>query len=232
MLKKTVLTFAFLTILTTFYGFNAQFSTPVTDDMLLNDDAADFGNSLLGEGGYVISAYDNVIRNISEKEGHDWRLMSAIAYHESRFTPDITSRSGARGLMQIMPSVARQFDVPTEQVSNPETNIWLANKLMSKIMNTLRFPEGTPEKDRMSIILASYNSGIGHVNDARRLARLNGEDPNSWEVVARYLQLKAQPEYYENEAVKCGRFTGSRQTLAYVNDVIGRYDRYCRIAGR
>lgn len=42
--------------------------------------------------------------------------------------------------MQIMPSVARQFDVPTEQVSNPETNIWLANKLMSKIMNTLRFP--------------------------------------------------------------------------------------------
>ena len=180
----------------------------------------------------MISAYDNVIRNISEKEGHDWRLMSAIAYHESRFTPDITSRSGARGLMQIMPSVARQFDVPTEQVSNPETNIWLANKLMSKIMNTLRFPEGTPEKDRMSIILASYNSGIGHVNDARRLARLNGEDPNSWEVVARYLQLKAQPEYYESEAVKCGRFTGSRQTLAYVNDVIGRYDKYCRIARR
>ncbi len=232
MLKKTVLTFAFLTILTTFYGFNAKFSTPVTDDMLLNDDAADFGNSLLGEGDYVISAYDNVIRNISEKEGHDWRLMSAIAYHESRFTPDITSRSGARGLMQIMPSVARQFDVPTEEVANPETNIWLANKLMSKIMNTLRFPEGTPEKDRMSIILASYNSGIGHVNDARRLARLNGENPNSWEVVARYLTLKAQPEYYENEAVKCGRFTGSRQTLAYVNDVIGRYDKYCRIARR
>ena len=232
MLKKTVLTFAFLTILTTFYGFNAQFSAPVTDDMLLNDDAADIGSSLLSEGEYVISAYDNVIRNISEKEGHDWRLMSAIAYHESRFTPDITSRSGARGLMQIMPSVARQFDVPTEEVANPETNIWLANKLMSKIMNTLRFPEGTPEKDRMSIILASYNSGIGHVNDARRLARLNGEDPNSWEVVARYLQLKAQPEYYENEAVKCGRFTGSRQTLAYVNDVIGRYDKYCRIARR
>ena len=36
----------------------------------------------------------------------------------------------------------------------------------------------------------------------------------------------------ESEAVKCGRFTGSRQTLAYVNDVIGRYDKYCRIARR
>lgn len=183
MLKKTVLTFAFLTILTTFYGFNAKFSTPVTDDML--NEEADFGNSLLSDGDYVISAYDNIIRNISEKEGHDWRLMSAIAYHESRFTPDITSRSGAKGLMQIMPSVARQFDVPAGDMANPETNIWLANKLMSKIKSTLRFPAGTSDKDRMSIILACYNSGIGHVNDARRLARVNGEDPNP----ARLLRL-------------------------------------------
>ena len=180
----------------------------------------------------VISAYDDLIRRVSEREGNDWRLMSAIAYHESRFTPDITSRSGARGLMQIMPSVARQFDVPVEEISDPETNVWLANRLLTEIESMLRLPESISETDRMSIVLASYNSGIGHVNDARRLARLNGEDPNSWEVVARYLQLKAEPEYYQNEVVKCGRFTGSRQTLAYVKDVIGRYDTYCRIARR
>ena len=230
MLKKTVLTFAFLTILTTFYGFNAHFGTPVTDDVLNRMAEAD--HAPLVEEKCVISAYDNLIRRISEQEGHDWRLMSAIAYHESRFTPDITSRSGARGLMQIMPSVARQFDVPVEEISDPETNVWLANRLLTEIESMLRLPESTSETDRMSIVLASYNSGIGHVNDARRLARLNGEDPNSWEVVARYLQLKAEPEYYQNEVVKCGRFTGSRQTLAYVKDVIGRYDTYCRIARR
>ena len=231
MLRKTVLTFAFLTALTTFYGFNATF-----DGSTLNRgpaaDPSDGGLELFRERECVISPYDPLIRKVSEQGGNDWRLLSAIAYHESRFTPDITSRSGARGLMQIMPSVARQFDVPAAEITDPRTNIWLANKLMSKIMSSLRFPEGTPEKDRMSIILASYNSGIGHVNDARRLARLNGENPNSWEVVARYLTLKAEPEFYENEVVRCGRFTGSRQTLAYVNDVIGRYDRYCRIAGR
>lgn len=230
MLKKTVLTFAFLTIFTTFYGFNAHFSAPVTDQSL--NDEAEIGYTPLGEGKYVISAYDNLIRRISEEEGHDWRLMSAIAYHESRFMPDLTSRSGACGLMQIMPSVARHFEIPTERIADPATNVWLANKLMTEIQSTLRLPEGTPEKDRMSIVLASYNGGIGHVSDARRLARVHGEDPNSWEVVARYLTLKAEPEYYENEVVKCGRFTGSRQTLAYVDDVIGRYDKYCRIAGR
>ena len=231
MLKKTVLTFAFLTILTTFYGFSAHFSTPVMDDVLNETAETDYAPHV-EESRNVISAYDNLIRRISEQEGHDWRLMSAIAYHESRFTPDITSRSGARGLMQIMPSVARHFEVPLDRISDPETNVWLANKLMTEIQSTLRLPESTPEKDRMSIVLASYNSGIGHVSDARRLARLHGENPNSWEVVARYLTLKAQPEYYENEVVKCGRFTGSRQTLAYVDDVIGRYDKYCRMAGR
>lgn len=230
MLKKTVLTFAFLTIFTTFYGFNAHFSAPVTDQSL--NDEAEIGYVPLAEGKYVISAYDNLIRRISEEEGHDWRLMSAIAYHESRFMPDLTSRSGACGLMQIMPSVARHFEIPTERIADPATNIWLANKLMTEIQSTLRLPEGTPEKDRMSIVLASYNGGIGHVSDARRLARVHGENPNSWEVVARYLTLKAEPEYYENEVVKCGRFTGSRQTLAYVDDVLGRYDKYCRIAGR
>ena len=126
----------------------------------------------------------------------------------------------------------RHFEVPLDRVSDPEPNVWLANKLMTEIQTMLRLPAGTSEKDRMSIVLASYNSGIGHVSDARRLARVHGENPNSWEVVARYLTLKSQPEYYENEVVKCGRFTGSNQTLAYVNDVMGRYDKYCRIAGR
>ncbi len=232
MLKKSILTFAFLLILTTFYGFNARVDLPVTDDPVLNEVGPQTPHWLLPQGSYVISAYDNLIRSISEQEGHDWRLMSAIAYHESRFMPDLTSRSGARGLMQIMPSVARQFDVPTESIADPETNVWLANKLMTKLMAMLRFPMGTSMEDRMSIVLASYNGGIGHVNDARRLARYYGENPNSWEVVARYLKLKADPEYYQSEVVKCGRFTGSRQTLAYVEDVIGRYNKYCRIAKR
>ena len=165
MLKKTVLTFAFLTILTTFYGFNAQFSTPVTDDMLLNDDAADFGNSLLGEGDYVISAYDNVIRNISEKEGHDWRLMSAIAYHESRFTPDITSRSGARGLMQITEEtfdwiklkIAPSEDLTFDDLYDPETNIRFGTYFVSYCL--LRY------HDDLATAAAAYHSGWGTVDN-------------------------------------------------------------------
>ena len=59
MLKKTVLTFAFLTILTTFYGFNAHFGTPVTDDVLNRMAEAD--HAPLVEEKCVISAYDSPV---------------------------------------------------------------------------------------------------------------------------------------------------------------------------
>ena len=76
--------------------------------------------------------------------------------------------------MQIMPAVARQFNVTGDRLLDPETNVRLAAQVLSKIDAGLRFAPGTPDDDRMSIILAAYNGGIGHVNDARRLARSHG----------------------------------------------------------
>lgn len=174
----------------------------------------------------VISAYDVLMRRIAREEGLDWLLMSAIAYNESRFESDLISKRGAVGLMQVMPRVGRQFNVEKEHLTDPETNIRLAGQILKKIDSTLKLGASASEDDRMSIILACYNSGIGHVSDARRLARNNGENPNSWEVVVRYLHKKADPEFYENELVRCGKFTGSRQTEAYVREVMKRYDTY------
>ena len=185
MLKKTFLTFVFLTLLTTFYGLNANFGP------YGNRTAGSFiGSAERTEIAHTISVYDELIRSVSEEEGYDWRLMSAIAYHESRFSPDIVSKRGAAGLMQIMPAVARQFNVTGDRLLDPETNVRLAAQVLSKIDAGLRFAPGTPDDDRMSIILAAYNGGIGHVNDARRLARSHGENPDSWETVARYLALR------------------------------------------
>ena len=181
---------------------------------------------------WIISVYDDMMQRIGEEEGQDWRLMSAIAYNESRFMAHVVSKRGAVGLMQVTPIVGRQFNVDKEHLSDPETNIRLATKLLRKIDATLKMSSSTPENDRMSIILACYNGGIGHVSDARRLAKSNGENPNSWEVVARYLQQKADPAVYESELVKYGKFTGSRQTEAYVREVMKRYDVYCKMTSQ
>ena len=178
---------------------------------------------------WVISMYDEMMQRIGEEEGQDWRLMSAIAYNESRFQHGLISKRGAVGIMQVMPIVGKQFNVAKEDMADPEMNIRLAGKLLRKIDATLKISPSTPLNDRMSIILACYNGGIGHVSDARRLAKSNGENPNSWEVVARYLKQKADPTVYESELVKYGKFTGSRQTEAYVREVMKRYDLYCKM---
>jgi membrane-bound lytic murein transglycosylase F len=170
------------------------------------------------------------MREVGEEEGFDWRFMSAIAYSESRFIEDLKSSQGAMGIMQIRPVVARHFNVPVESINDTETNVRLAGMLLSELDTMLRIPNSTPAEDRLSIILASYNAGIGHVLDARRLARSEGANPNSWETIRHYLDLKADPAYYELDIVQSGRFTGSRQTVGYVNEVMRKYRQYCAIA--
>ncbi|MBR5281199.1 MAG: transglycosylase SLT domain-containing protein [Alistipes sp.] len=178
---------------------------------------------------WIISEWDAMMQRVSKDEGQDWLLMSAIAYSESRFKSNLVSKQGAIGLMQVMPIVGKQFNVEKENIADPETNIRLAGKLLKQIDKTLKISPAASADDRLSIILACYNGGIGHVSDARRLAKSNGEDYNSWEVVARYLQQKADPAVYESELVRHGKFTGSRQTEAYVREVMKRYDVYQRM---
>lgn len=178
----------------------------------------------------VISPFDNIMRKVGAEEGQDWRLMSAIAYSESRFIENLKSSQGAKGIMQIRPVVARHFNLPVDSINDTETNIRLAGMLLTELGDMLRLPASTPVEDRLSIILASYNAGIGHVLDARRLARAEGANPNSWRDVSHYLKLKADPAYYEREVVKSGKFTGSGQTLHYVHEVMGKYKHYCSIA--
>jgi membrane-bound lytic murein transglycosylase F len=200
MSKKTIIFSIVLIIVATFFGSEMfldeqlpQSVESVEQTQLIAEMATESANVEAQMQEWIISSYDEMMRRISEEEGQDWLLMSAIAYNESRFHSDVVSKRGAIGLMQIMPIVGKQFNVAKEHIVDPETNIRLAGKLLRQIEKILKLSPTTSANDRMSIILACYNGGIGHVTDARRLAKSNGEDPNSWEVVARYLKMKADP---------------------------------------
>ena len=174
----------------------------------------------------VLSEWDTVIRHVSDAAGYDWRFISAMAFVESGFRRGAVSRAGAVGLMQVMPSVARRYKVPVARMADPYINVTLGVRLLGSISNTLHFPDRVPEIERWSIVLAAYNCGLGHVLDARRLAVKYGENHNSWAVVSKYLRLKSEPEYYEDEVVRSGRFTGSGQTVAFVARVLQTYGRF------
>ncbi len=174
-----------------------------------------------------ISIYDNIFHEVCNDLDTDWRLMSAIAYAESRFKPHVISHSGAIGLMQIMPRTATIYGATKESVADPTVNIRVASMHYNLIDYMLDMPDNTPLHDRMSINLACYNGGIGRVYDAQRLARHMGESPYSWSVISKQLVNLLDPEFYELEFIKSGRFSTARHTVAYVNSVMYRYDLYC-----
>ena len=202
MSKKTIIFSIVLIIVATFFGSEMFVDEELPQGVVIPEQthiiaemATESANVETQMQEWIISSYDEMMRRIGEEEGQDWLLLSAIAYNESRFHSDLVSKQGAIGLMQIMPIVGRQFNVEKEHIVDPETNIRLAGKLLKQIDKTLKLSPTTSADDRMSIILACYNGGIGHVSDARRLAKSNGEDYNSWEVVARYLKMRLTPQF-------------------------------------
>ena len=207
-------------------GQPQKIKTPTTAEALAADQKLQEQTLAEEEAVCLISRFDNIMQEVGAEQGQDWRFMSAIAYTESRFIENLESKQGAKGIMQIRPVVARHFKMPVDSINDTETNIRLAGMLLTELSDMLRIPASTPEQDRLSIILASYNAGIGHVLDARRLARSEGANPNSWADVSHYLQLKSTPDYYEKEILKCGKFSGSGQTMSYVKQVMRKYNQY------
>ena len=57
------------------------------------------------------SAYDRLIREMARLYNIDAALIKAVMHAESAFNPHATSHKGATGLMQLMPSTARQYGV-------------------------------------------------------------------------------------------------------------------------
>jgi membrane-bound lytic murein transglycosylase F len=81
-----------------------------------------------------------------------------------------------------------------------------------------------PFKNRLRLALAAYNAGLGHVLDARRLARQKGQDADQWfGHVETAMLLLEQPKYYAQ--ARYGYVRGS-ETVAYVSNIQNRYDHY------
>ena len=129
---------------------------------------------------------------------------------------------GAMGLMQLMPSTARQYGVSNP--FDPEQSVRGAAKLMS---NLLAYYSSVPNPDeRINFALAAYNAGQGHVDDARRLAHKKGRDHNVWKNnVDEFVLYMSNPEYFNDPVVKFGYFRGG-ETYNYVNYIRSDWDRY------
>ena len=182
-------------------------------------------NSLSGS---KISPYDAVIKEYSKMIEWDWRLLASLIYQESRFYPEARSWAGAFGLMQLMPHTAEKYGI--DSLSTPEEQIRAGVQFIKLLDKQL---EGKIEdkEERTKFVLASYNAGIAHVYDARRLAEKYNKDPNRWEEnVDYYLLNKSKPKYYNDSVVKYGYCRGT-EPYNFVYDILDRYEHYRNTIG-
>ena len=181
---------------------------------------------LLSEGEYLISPYDDIFRRVARRHHLDWRLLSAIAYCESRFNPQAQSPRGAVGIMQVMPHISRHWDVMADELLDPAINIDVACRLYKSMQKQLRLSKEVSEYDRAAFTIASYNCGASRVTDARNLAEYYDEQKNDWQTVSEYMLLLSEEEFYNHEAFIAGRFKEPHITIAYTNKVLKRYEHY------
>lgn len=130
-----------------------------------------------------LSPYDDLVRRHAARIGMDWRLLSAVIFHESQYKLDALSNRAAKGLMQVRDVTADHYGIPTEDLFDPDTNIRLGTMLFDDLLRDFR-KEGLDSVDVIKFALASYNSGGGALERRRSETARMGLDPNRWEDVA------------------------------------------------
>ena len=172
-----------------------------------------------------ISPYDSLIKLQAQKLNWDWRLLASLVYQESRFDPKAKSWAGAQGLMQMMPSTARELGVQNPTI--PSENLAGGTKYLAQIY--AKFDNIPDSAQRVKFTMASYNCGYGHLLDAQRLTKKYGGDPLRYDNnVADFLRKMGSAKYYTDPIVRYGYVRGE-EPYRYVRDIFLRYFHYTQL---
>ncbi len=140
----------------------------------------------------ALSRYDGLIQRYASLYDFDWRLIAAQVACESGFDPSYTSWTGAQGLLQILPQTA--LDLGFENIQDAEIGLHAGVKYMAWLRRQIA--GATDPAQHHWFTLAAYNAGIGHLGDARILARREGKDPNQWfDHVEEAMLMLSQPAF-------------------------------------
>jgi soluble lytic murein transglycosylase len=104
--------------------------------------------------------HKDIINKFSKHYNIDPLLVTSVIKEESNFNEKARSRSGAMGLMQIMPATAKDLcneleikNFKIQDLEDPEINIHIGTYYLSKLLK---------EFDGKKILaLAAYNAGMG-----------------------------------------------------------------------
>ena len=195
--------------------YNRYFRSPRTSLVRMQSDYSSLG-------GNKLSPYDDLIKQGADKLGWDWRLLAAVVYQESKFNPTGESWAGARGLMQLMPETAKRFGATDLKDPKQSLNAGVNYLMYLEKYWTKRIPD---QQERLKFVLASYNAGLSHILDARKLCKKYDKDEAKWSDVAYFLLKKSDPTFYRDPLLTAG-YCKCEEPVNYVEVVLERFEEY------
>ena len=138
--------------------------------------------------------YKSLFVKAGKKYEIPWTLIAAQSYQESHWDRLAKSPTGVRGMMMLTLPTAKEMGV-THRL-NASQSIYGGAKYYAQLLK--RVSPDVQGVDRYKFAFAAYNVGMGHLIDARALARKLGRDPDSWKDLKTVLPLLAQRKYYKD----------------------------------
>lgn len=152
----------------------------------------------------------NLFKKYSGEYGFNYLMISAQAYQESGLDQSKRSPSGAVGVMQLLPTTAKDPKINIPDIQKLENNIHAGTKYLRFIIDRYYKNEPMNDLNKLLFAFASYNAGPSKINEVRRKAGAMGLSPNVW---------------FYNVEIAAAKFIG-RETVQYVSNIYKYYISY------
>lgn len=121
-----------------------------------------------------------IFQKYGEEYGMEYLMVAAQGYQESRLDQSARSKSGAVGIMQLLPTTARDPNVGIHNIHETEANIHAGVKYMDFLRERYFSDPQIDSLNKTLLALGAYNVGPGRMLQLRSKAQKRGYDPNIW----------------------------------------------------
>ena len=153
---------------------------------------------------------EHLFQKYGEKYRVDYLVAAAQGYQESRLNQKARSNAGAIGIMQLLPSTARDKNVGISDIHKAEANIHAGIKYLDFLRTRYFDDPAIDARNKTLLALAAYNAGPTRMINMRNKAKKLGYNPNVW---------------FDNVELVAAREIG-RETVQYVSNIYKYYIAY------
>ncbi len=145
----------------------------------------------------------HVFEKTAKPYGFDWVLAMALGYQESMLDQRKRSSAGAIGVMQLLPSTARDPNVNIPNINKLEPNIHAGVKYLHFLHDRYFKDPNMSVLNQWLFAIASYNAGPARIAKLRTEAPSMDLNPNKW---------------FKNVEILAAKHIG-RETVQYVSNI-------------